>query len=59
MDLFSVVVVLIVIGILLYLVNTYVQMDGKIKQILNSVVVIAVVLWLLRLFVGPIHIPLH
>jgi hypothetical protein len=38
---------LIVIGVLLWLVNTYVPMDGKIKQILNAAVVISVVLWLL------------
>jgi hypothetical protein len=41
---------LIVIGILLWLVNTYIPMDAKIKNILNIVVVIAVVLWLLSAF---------
>jgi hypothetical protein len=47
MPLINVVVVLIVVGVLLWLVNTYIPMDGKIKSILNGVVVIAVVLWLL------------
>jgi len=46
--------VLIVIGVLLWLVNTYLPMDPKIKNILNIVVVVAVVLWVLSLFVGPI-----
>jgi len=50
MPLVTVVIVLLVIGVLLWLVNTYVPMDGKIKQIMNAVVVIAVVLWLLSLF---------
>lgn len=50
MELIQLVVVLIVIGVLLYLVNNYVPMDAKIKQILNAVVVIAVVLWLLAVF---------
>ncbi len=50
MPLISVVVVLIVVGVLLWLVNTYIPMDGKIKSILNAVVVIAVVLWLLQIF---------
>ena len=50
MSLVSLVVVLIVVGVLLWLVNTYIPMDGKIKQILNVVVVIAVVLWLLQAF---------
>jgi hypothetical protein len=50
MSLISVVVVLIVVGVLLWLVNTYIPMDPKIKQILNIVVIIAVVLWVLCLF---------
>ena len=50
MDLVQVVIVLIVVGVLLWLVNTYLPMDGKIKAILNAVVVIAVVLWLLQAF---------
>ena len=47
---------LIVVGVLLWLVNNYVPMDGKIKSILNAVVVILVVLWLLQAFglLGPI-----
>ncbi len=50
MPLMSLVVTLIVVGVLLWLVNTYIPMDGKIKRILNIVVVIAVVLWLLSAF---------
>jgi len=50
MSLISLVVTLIVIGVLLWLVNTYIPMDGKIKQILNVVVVICVVVWLLYAF---------
>ena len=40
MPLLHVVGVLIVVGVLLWLVNTYIPMDGKIKSILNAVVVI-------------------
>jgi hypothetical protein len=50
MSLISLVVTLIVVGVLLWLVNTYIPMDGKIKKILNIVVVVAVVLWLLVAF---------
>jgi hypothetical protein len=50
MSLLTVVIVLIVVGVLLWLVNTYIPMDGKIKSILNAVVVIAVVIWLLQAF---------
>ena len=50
MSLISLAVTLIVIGVLLWLVNTYIPMDGKIKKILNYVVVICVVVWLLFVF---------
>ena len=50
MPLINLVITLIVVGVLLWLVNTYIPMDGKIKNILNIVVVIAVVLWLLSAF---------
>ncbi len=46
----TIVLILIAVGVLLWLVNTYIPMDGKIKGILNAVVVIAVVIWLLQVF---------
>lgn len=52
MPLISLVIVLIVVGVLLWLVNTYIPMDPKIKQIMNVVVVIVVVLWLLGVLLG-------
>ncbi len=54
MPLLNVAITLIVIGILLWLVNNYIPMDGKIKSILNAVVVICVVVWLLFAF-GILH----
>lgn len=61
MSLISLLIVLIVVGVLLWLVNNYIPMDGKIKSILNAVVVIVVVLWLLQAFgllgsLGGIHV---
>jgi len=61
-SLISLIVTLIVVGVLLWLLNTYIPMDGKIKQIINVVVVIAVVLWLLSAFgvlgrAGDIRVP--
>ena len=58
----SLVITLIVIGVLLRLVNNYIPMDGKIKQILNVIVVICVVVWLLSAFgvlghSGDIQVP--
>ena len=50
MSLINLLVVLVVVGVILWLVNTYIPMDGKIKSILNVVVVIAVIIWLLQAF---------
>jgi hypothetical protein len=50
MSLLSILVAIIVIGIILYVINNYIPMDPKIKNILNIVVVIVLVLWLLRVF---------
>ncbi|TSK07519.1 MULTISPECIES: Thivi_2564 family membrane protein [Geomonas] len=50
MPLVHVLLVLIVVGVLLWLVNTFIPMAGSIKSILNAVVVIVVVLWLLNVF---------
>ncbi len=50
MSLITIIVVLVIVGVILWLVNSYIPMDRKIKTILNIVVVILVVLWLLRAF---------
>jgi ABC-type long-subunit fatty acid transport system fused permease/ATPase subunit len=50
MPLVQVIIVLIVVGVVLWLVNSYIPMQSTIKNILNVVVIIAVVLWLLSAF---------
>jgi len=62
MSLVYLVVTLIIVGVLLWLVNNFIPMDGRIKSILNAVVVICVVIWLLFAFgildrVGDIRVP--
>ena len=54
MPLIQILLALIVVGVLLWLVNRFIPMEGSIKSILNGVVVIAVVLWLLNIF-GLFH----
>lgn len=54
MPIIQILIALIVVGILLWLVNTYIPMQSAIKSILNAVVVIVVVLWLLNVF-GLFH----
>jgi hypothetical protein len=50
MPILTILIVLIVAGVILYLVNNYIPMDGKIKNILNVVVVLVVIGWLLKVF---------
>jgi len=50
MPLIYVVLALIVVGMVLWLINTYIPMAGSIKAILNVVVVVAVCIWLLQAF---------
>ncbi|MHB8144484.1 MAG: Thivi_2564 family membrane protein, partial [Vulcanimicrobiaceae bacterium] len=50
MALIQVVIVLVVVGVLLWLINSFIPMAGSIKSLLNAVVVIFVVIWLLRVF---------
>lgn len=50
MPILNVLITLIVIGVILWVVNTYIPMDRKIKSILNVVVLIAVLIWLLKVF---------
>ena len=50
MPILTILIVLIVAGVILYLVNNYIPMDRKIKNILNIVVVIIVIVWLLKIF---------
>lgn len=54
MALIQVVVILIVLGVLLWAVNTYIPMDATIKQIINGVVVIGIVVWLLLMLLGAV-----
>lgn len=64
MSLLSVIVAIIVVGILLWAINSFIPMDGKIKQILNIVVVLVLVIWLLQAFglfdfLGAVNLPRH
>jgi hypothetical protein len=50
MPILTILLVLVVVGVILWLVNTYIPMDSKIKSILNVVVVVLVIIWLLQAF---------
>jgi hypothetical protein len=50
MPLIEIVIVLIVVGVVLWLINTYIPMAAAIKSLLNAVVVIVLIVWLLKAF---------
>jgi len=50
MPLLQLVIVLVVVGVVLWVINSYIPMQSTIKKILNVVVIIAVILWLLSVF---------
>ncbi len=50
MPIINLIVVLVVVGLALYLVNTYVPMAPPVKTILNVVVVLILCIWLLQVF---------
>jgi len=48
--LIQLVIVLVVVGVVLWVINSYIPMQATIKKILNVVVVVAVIVWLLSVF---------
>lgn len=50
MPLIQLVIVLVVFGVLLWAINSYIPMDGTIKKILNVVVILVVILFILSAF---------
>jgi O-antigen ligase len=57
MGLIGLVLVLVIIGVCLWLIESYIPMSPPIKVALRVVVVIVLVLWLLQTFVGDIPLP--
>jgi len=50
MSLLTIVIVLIVTGVVLWLINSFIPMQSTVKRILNVVVVIVLIVWLLKVF---------
>jgi hypothetical protein len=50
MPLINLIIILVVVGVILWVINSYIPMQSTIKKILNVVVIIVVVLWLLSVF---------
>ena len=50
MPLINLIIILVVVGVILWVINSYIPMQSTIKKILNAVVVIGVIIWLLSVF---------
>jgi len=50
MPLLTILLVIIIVGVLLWLINSFIPMDRNIKTILNVVVIIILIVWLLKVF---------
>lgn len=55
MDILTIILVIVVVGVVLWLINTYIPMQGTVKSILNLIVIILLILWLLDAF-GVINV---
>ena len=49
MSILSIILVIVVVGVILWAINSFVPMDSKVKSILNIVVVLLLIFWLLFL----------
>lgn len=60
MDLLNFVVIMVIVGVGLWLINTYVPMAQPIKTILNIVVILMIFIWVLQMFgFGHMYIGRH
>ena len=54
----SLLIVLVVVGVCLYLLETYVPMAAPIKTVIRVVLVLFLIIWLLRIF-GVVDVPMR
>jgi hypothetical protein len=50
MTLVHIAVILVVVGLVMWLINTYIPMAGAIKSLLNIVVFVVLLVWILQVF---------
>jgi hypothetical protein len=59
MNIIGVILVLVIIGVIMWLINTYIPMTPPIKTVLSIVVLILVIVWLLNVFGLLSTVPLN
>ncbi len=48
MTLVNIIVILVVVGLVMWLINTYIPMAGAIKSLLNIVVFVVLLIWICK-----------
>ena len=49
MNLLTIILTIVVVGVVLWVINAYIPMEGGIKKLLNVVVIVFLVIWLLKI----------
>ncbi len=50
MPILTIIIVIVLVGLALWFVDTYIPMNATIKRILQAVVVLVLIIWLLQVF---------
>jgi hypothetical protein len=58
MSILMLLIVLVVVGVILYLLNTLVPMDGRVKTCINVIIGLLLFLWVIQ-SMGFVHLGLH
>lgn len=57
MGLIELIVLLVVVGVFLWIIDTQLPIAAPLKQLIRVVVIVVVVLYLVRIFLGDIPLP--
>ena len=48
MSILSLIIAIVIVGLLMWAINSFIPMEARIKQILNIVVIVLLVIWILK-----------
>lgn len=57
MGLISLIVTLAIVGMVLYLVESFIPMPSQMRTVIRAVVILVVILWLVQIFIGDVPLP--
>lgn len=48
MSILALIIAIVVVGLILWAINSFIPMEARVKQILNIVVIVLLVIWILK-----------